>query len=92
MRTLPKILVTAGWFLASSAIGAQATCLSIDYSGPFWVNHCSTSVWVNWTDNSYCGNWSCSDRVGPGQRSTASIGSRVQWCEWTGGATGRGPC
>ncbi|MGY3452159.1 hypothetical protein ACVILH_004501 [Bradyrhizobium sp. USDA 4353] len=44
IRILPKIFMATGLFLAMSAVGAQATCLSIDYSGPFWVNHCSTSA------------------------------------------------
>jgi hypothetical protein len=85
-------------FLATSAAlisSSNATCLSVlrTNGSTFWQNNCSVAVNVNWSDNGYCGNWSCSDSIGPGQRSTATIGPQVNWCECQGrGCYAHGPC
>jgi hypothetical protein len=85
-----SMLVASALSLVS--FSAQALCLSVDYSGPFWVNDCGFKVWVSWTDNARCGNWSCGDFVPAHSRDSASIGPSVHWSEWTNGQTGRGPC
>jgi hypothetical protein len=49
MSFLLGVLPGAGMFFAISAVGAQAACLTTDYGGPFWVDHCGTS----WDDNAH---------------------------------------
>jgi len=92
-----RFSVVAVLALAIASTQARATCLTIDWSGtgfPAWVNHCSRAVYVNWTDQGSCGNWSCGDNIGPNRRSGADISRRgqVNWCEFYDGRTGRGPC
>jgi hypothetical protein len=78
----------------SVASAAFAICLSVENDGfaSYWINSCDRVVSVNWGDQGYCDNWSCSDRIGPYQNSTASITGLVNWCEAYDGDIPRGPC
>lgn len=75
---------------------AEASCLEIRRDNTFsaWVNTCNRVVYVNWTDDHTCRNWSCASKIGPLKTSTATITrkSLTTWCEWYDGATGKGPC
>jgi hypothetical protein len=77
-----------------AATAAHATCLSIEYHNGhgWWINHCNRAVFVNWNDTVNCGNWNCSDQLGPYGRDSAGPNGRVSWCEFYDGRGGKGPC
>jgi hypothetical protein len=94
MREKGRMILFA-LFLTAISSAANATCLSLQRNGSstFWINNCSTTVNVNWTDQGVCSRWSCSDSIGPRGRSIASIKGSVSWCECQGtGCEAKGPC
>ncbi len=81
-------------FAAFGALNAEASGLSLerDALSNTWVNHCNVQVYINWTDDADCGNWSCADNIAPQGRSSTTARGQVSWCEWYNGASGKGPC
>lgn len=87
------VITAFSWLLINGP--AMAACLSIIYGNTFnsWQNHCNREVYVSWTDDRSCSNWSCASSIRPYTKSTATISNgQVRWCEWYDGDSGRGPC
>jgi hypothetical protein len=86
VNVILRTLVLCFALLVSFGSSANARCLSILTSNfvSYWVNGCSVSIYVNWSDQGDCSDWSCSDHVGPNSRETESMRGKVDWCECQG--------
>jgi hypothetical protein len=72
---------------------ATAGCLTLEDGGSgfsFWVNHCSSEVYVSWKDKT-C-NWNCGQHIGAHGKQTTIVRGTVHWCEFMGSYFGKGPC